>query len=124
MTTHTVVLTEQAARELETAADWWSVHRSSRQAGRWYSGFSDLITSLSHSPDRFSLAHEDPEFPYELRELHYGLGGRPTHRAIFTIMGDVVVVLTIRHAVVLLVMPFCSSPNELPFGSLSYCPRS
>jgi hypothetical protein len=31
-----VVLTEQAARELDAAADWWSEHRDRDQAGRWF----------------------------------------------------------------------------------------
>jgi hypothetical protein len=30
--------------------------------------------------------------------LHFGLGSRPTHRAVFTIVNETVVVLTVRHA--------------------------
>ena len=95
---YSVVLTKQAARELEEAADWWAMHRSIIQAGRWYEGFSMGIDSLRESPERLSLADENPEFAYELRELHYGLGARPTHRAVYTIVGEIVVVLTVRHA--------------------------
>ena len=36
--------------------------------------------------------------PYEIRELHYGLGLHATHRVIFTIRPDMVLILTIRHA--------------------------
>ncbi len=93
-----VVLTEQAARELDAAADWWSEHRDRDQAGRWYAGFSDKIWTLSQHPDRLSLADENDDFPYTIRELHYGLSSRPTHRAVFTVVADSVLVLTIRHA--------------------------
>jgi plasmid stabilization system protein ParE len=69
-----------------------------RQAARWYAGFSAAIDSLAENPDRCPLARENDLFPYELRELHDGLGSRPTHRAVFTIRPDAVVILTIRHA--------------------------
>ncbi len=98
MTTFSVVLTEQAARELEENADWWATNRSMEQAARWYEGLSSKITSLRQSPERCPLADEHSEFSYELRELHFGLGTEPTHRAIFTIVSDIVVVLTIRHS--------------------------
>jgi hypothetical protein len=44
------------------------------------------------------VAAENGCFPYQIRELHFGLGARPTHRAVFTIRPDIVLVLTIRHA--------------------------
>lgn len=93
-----VVLTEQASRELDAVAEWWAEHRNRDQAGRWYAGFSDKIWTLSQHPDRLPLADENDDFPYTIRELHYGLSSRPTHRAVFTVIGDSVLVLTIRHA--------------------------
>jgi plasmid stabilization system protein ParE len=33
-----------------------------------------------------------------MRELHFGVGARPTHRVIFTIVKQTVVVLAVRHA--------------------------
>jgi len=96
--TYRVVLTARADRELEEASDWWAKNRSQDQAARWYAGFSDAITSLEKDPQRCPLAPENARFPYEIRELHYGLGSRPTHRAVFTIRPDMVLVLTIRHA--------------------------
>ncbi|MEX0643498.1 MAG: type II toxin-antitoxin system RelE/ParE family toxin, partial [Pirellulales bacterium] len=73
-------------------------HRSSEQAARWYAGFRSSITSLADNPEKWPLAAENGRFSYEIRELHYGLGSRPTHRAVFTIRLNAVVVLTIRHA--------------------------
>ena len=95
--TYRVVFTQRASDEFDAAADWWAEHRSAQQAARWYAGFSDAIASLCDLPERCSLARENGRFPYEIRELHYGLGSRPTHRAVFTVRPDVVLVLAICH---------------------------
>jgi plasmid stabilization system protein ParE len=95
--THCVVFTRRAERELEGAADWWATHRSPSQAARWYAGFSESLASLSENPERCTVAPENDRFAYEIRELYFGLGSGPTHRAVFTIRGDMVLVLTIRH---------------------------
>ena len=44
------------------------------------------------------LAAENDEFPYEIRDKLVGLGPRPGYRAVFTIKGDEVFVLTVRAA--------------------------
>lgn len=93
-----VVITDRAAEELESAADWWADHRSVSEAGRWYAGFSDALYGLSGFPERCPVAAENGEYSYELRELHYGLSSRPTHRAVFTIINDLVVILSVRHS--------------------------
>jgi len=95
---HTVVVTERAAREIEDAAAWWSRERSTEQALRWYHGIREAIAGLTTSPERFPLAPESADFPYEIRELHYGLGHRRTHRAVFRMKGELLEVLTVRHA--------------------------
>ncbi len=96
--TYPIVYTLRASAEVVAAAEWWATYRSTRQATRWYDGFSAAIDSLAENPERCPLARENGLFPYEIRELHYGLGPRPTHRAVFTIRPDAVVILTIRHA--------------------------
>jgi hypothetical protein len=48
-------------------------------------------------PNRFPLAAEHEQFPYELRELHYGVRGRITHRAVFTVAEELVLALSVRH---------------------------
>lgn len=78
-------------------AMWWSENRSSAQALEWYEGFIEKLQSLSEEPERFSLALENDKVPYELRELFFSLGKRPTHRALFRIQNDTVEVLVIRH---------------------------
>lgn len=94
---HIVVITERAAREIEEAAAWWARERSVEQAQRWYQGIRATIAGLTNSPERCATAAEQRQFPYALRELHFGLGSRPTHRVLFTIVKDTVIVLTIRH---------------------------
>jgi plasmid stabilization system protein ParE len=93
-----VVITERAAQEIEDTAAWWAKERSAEQADRWYLGIRAAIASLADSPERWAIAQENNRFLYELRELHYGLGSHPTHRVLYTIVKETVVVLTVRHA--------------------------
>lgn len=93
--THVVVVTEAAVREIEDAAAWWAREHSVDQAERWYSGIRQAITTLAEHPRRCATATESDDFGYELRELHYGLGARPTHRVVFTIVKETVVVLAV-----------------------------
>lgn len=95
--TYAVVVTEQAAREMEESAAWWARERSVEQAERWYAGIRAAISTLAERPERWPQAAEDGDFPYPVRELHYGVGSHPTHRAVFTIVRETVVVLTVRH---------------------------
>jgi plasmid stabilization system protein ParE len=92
-----VLVTDRAAEELESAARWWAEHRSAAQAERWYDGFVEAILSLAEAPERCAIARERGRFPFEIRQLVYSLGRRPTRRAVFTIRQDKVIVLTIRH---------------------------
>jgi plasmid stabilization system protein ParE len=95
---HRVIITRRAEREMHEAALWWATNRSREQAARWLAGLEKKLNTLSKAPTRFPLAAEHEHFPYELRELHYGVRGRITHRAVFTVAEDLVLVLSIRHA--------------------------
>ena len=44
------------------------------------------------------LAFENPDFLYELREAHFGLGSRPGYRILFTVIDDTVNVLAVKAA--------------------------
>ena len=92
-----VVFTEKAKVHMHSAKDWWSYHRSTDEAQRWYVGLSDAIMSLEKNPARCPLARENDSVRYEIRQLNYGLGSKSTHRAIFTIRPALVLVLAIRH---------------------------
>lgn len=92
-----VVLSDRAEKQLESTYEWWSTHRSAEQAIRWYNGFLDALESLCENPERCSLALENSSVVYELRQLLFGLGRRPTHRALFTIRPDMVYVFSLHH---------------------------
>ena len=97
MMRYTVVTTEQAARDIEDAAAWWARERSVEQAERWYQGIRNAIANLATSPARWPIGEERDRFAYEIRERRFGLGSKPTHRVIFTIVRETVLVLTVRH---------------------------
>jgi plasmid stabilization system protein ParE len=97
MSRYTVVITERAAREIESTVDWWARERSAEQAHRWYLGIRDAVAGLADAADSRELAAEQGCVPYEIRELHFGLGPKPTHRVIFTVLWQSVLVLTVRH---------------------------
>ncbi|MDH3717782.1 MAG: type II toxin-antitoxin system RelE/ParE family toxin [Planctomycetota bacterium] len=95
--TYRVAITDRAFGELDSACKWWSENRSAEQALRWYKGFIQSIRSLANNPERRPLAPENHAFPHEVRQLVYGVGHRPTHRAVFTMRSDLVLVLRVRH---------------------------
>ena len=94
---YAVVILPEAEEIILKSAQWWAKNRSAKQAQRWFDGIYDALDTLKNHPQRFPLARENSLFPIELRELHFGVGSQPTHRAIFTVRPDTVVVLTIRH---------------------------
>jgi plasmid stabilization system protein ParE len=76
---------------------WWARNRSVDQALRWVDGFEVELESLAASPDRCAIARENDAVPVEIRELHYGVKGKATHRAIFEIRDDEIIVFAVRH---------------------------
>ncbi len=95
--THRVVLTDRAHADMESAYQWWADNRSQVQAAKWYNAFADAIESLANNPERCAVSREHEQFPYKIRDLYLGIGRRRTHRAVFTIRGEMVLVLAIRH---------------------------
>ena len=93
-----VVVMPRAESDLRQSTEWWANNRDAEQAGRWWYGILEKIESLAENPERCPLARENPKHPCELRELHFGLGSRTTHRILFTIRPDKVVVVAVRHA--------------------------
>ncbi len=92
-----VVLLPRAKQQLYDTALWWAEHRSRDQAARWLEGFEQHLLILEEDPERFPLAHENDAFPFCVRQLVYGLGRSKTHRALFEVRDDRVVVFAIRH---------------------------
>lgn len=95
--TYRVVMLPRAKRQLYESALWWSEHRSAEQAARWMEGFEEALSTLQEDPERFALAPEDDAFSFIVRQLLYGLGRKKTHRAVFEVRDDQVLVHAIRH---------------------------
>jgi plasmid stabilization system protein ParE len=87
----------RAKRQLLEQALWWCENRSADQACRWLDGFEQALASLANDPKQCSRARETNAFHFEVRELHYGLQNKATHRAVFEIRSDEVIVYSIRH---------------------------
>jgi plasmid stabilization system protein ParE len=94
-----VFITSKAKLQLMTCATWWAEHRDVEQAARWLNGLERAIAGLSENPERYGLARENNlyDLPYPVRQLNYGIGSKPTHRAVFEVRGDTVFVVAIRH---------------------------
>lgn len=92
-----VILTKRAQEELGRIHQWWAKNRSPQKADRWYVGFIEEMLKLGENPERCVVATENEFFSYEVRQLNYGLGGNPTHRALYTIRPEAVVILRVRH---------------------------
>lgn len=94
-----VFITSRARQQLTESALWWAEHRDLEQAVRWLDGFETAIARLQSKPERHSLARENDfyDLPYPVRQLVYGVGKKPTHRAVFEIRNDIVYVIAVRH---------------------------
>ncbi len=88
---------DSAYRDLHQALAWWRDHRSAAQAERWYGKIVPAIATLAENPDRCPFSPETVDYPTRLRQLHFGLGRRATHRIVFTIADREVRILRIRH---------------------------
>ena len=88
--------TPQAELDAEIILDWLVSQQAGEAGRRWFLRLKQAIASLAELPRRCKLAPEDATVPFEMRQLLYG---HPPHiyRVLFTIEGDVVYVLRIRH---------------------------
>lgn len=96
--TYRVIVHDEALHDIERNARWWAENHSPTEAARWYEAAFEAIYKLDRFPESHSIAFEGDNFPFEIRELHFGLGSRPSYRAVFTVEGDTVHVLTVRRA--------------------------
>jgi plasmid stabilization system protein ParE len=104
-----VVISDRAAEEIQAAYDWWAEYRSLEQAVRWYNGILDHIEGLALNPIRCAKANESSRFPFEVRESHFGLGRRASHRILFTIRPECIYIMAVRH-----VSQAPLGPDDLP----------
>jgi plasmid stabilization system protein ParE len=91
-----VETTPESERDTEGILEWLYSQHAGDTGIRWFLALEDAIASLATSPARCPLAPENADFPYEVRHLLYG---RKPHvyRILFTIKGNTVSILHIRH---------------------------
>ena len=76
--------------------EWLTAQHAGEAGFRWFMAMDEAIASLANFPARCALAPENARFPIEVRQLLYGRKPH-TYRILFTIRGDTVHVLHIRH---------------------------
>lgn len=96
--THRVVVEPRAERDLWDSARWIEKNsKSTAIALRWARGIRAKMTTLKSHPQRCPVADESDAFGEEVRQLLYGKQ-HGVYRVLFTIRGESVHVLTIRHS--------------------------
>lgn len=91
-----VEVTSKAKQDANAILEWLLAQHAGEAGLRWFRKLDQAIASLAELPARCRLAPEDASVPFEMRQLLYG--HRPhTYRILFTIEGEVVYVLRIRH---------------------------
>ncbi len=87
----------EAERDAGAILEWLLAQGAGETGLRWFLALEKAIDTLAELPERCPLAPENARFPFEVRQLLYG---RKPHvyRILFTIDGDSVYVLHIRHS--------------------------
>lgn len=94
---HAIETAIKARADILSNTSWLRRKFSPSTAERWAAGVRAAIASLARHPERCQEASEAASLDLDLRELH--TGRRPhVFRILFTIEGDTVNVLRIRHA--------------------------
>ena len=91
MKTYRVEPTDKALVDAGEAY-FWINEQSEGVALRWYKGLMKAFRSLEKNPLRCPLAPESAFFEGEIRQLIYG-----KYRILFTVEGETVFVLRVRH---------------------------
>ena len=92
MKTYRVEPTDKALVDAGEAY-FWINEQSEGAALRWYEGLMRAFRSLEKNPLRSPLAPESVFFEEEIRQLIYG-----KYRILFTVEGETVYVLRVRHS--------------------------
>lgn len=91
-----VTVTGPAERDARENHEWWAENRSATEAGRWFSGINRAIQSLKTFPNRHAYADEAALRKGSVRQMGYGLGSKTTHRVLYEVTGEEVVIYRIR----------------------------
>ena len=94
---YNIVIADTAKSDIRSTVEWWSKNRSSEQAEQWYNKITPAIDTLNVNPELCPLSPETELVPTGLRQLHFGVSKKTTHRIVFTIDGNNVVIMRVRH---------------------------
>jgi plasmid stabilization system protein ParE len=94
--TFRVETTAAAEQEADAILDWLLSQHAGDVCTRWFLALRDAIASLSQFLDRCALAPESAIFPFEVRQLLYGLAPH-VYRILFMTRDETVYILHIRH---------------------------
>jgi plasmid stabilization system protein ParE len=95
--TYRVIIQPRAERDIWAAAQWIEDQsKSSAKALRWVRSIRARIETLRANPTRCPVDPDSDAFGEEVRVLLYGKR-HGKHRILFTIRGDTVHVVTVRH---------------------------
>jgi len=92
-----VEIAATAEIEADEILIWLKSQYAGENGARWYRALYEAIDSLGNFPLRCPLAPENELFAEEIRQLFYG---RKPHqyRILFTIQGETVLIVHIRHS--------------------------
>ncbi|MEM6654177.1 MAG: type II toxin-antitoxin system RelE/ParE family toxin [Planctomycetota bacterium] len=91
-----VVITGPAKRDAFANHEWWAENRSAEQAIRWLKGIYAKMWSLADTAERHSRATEPSLRRNDIRQASFGLSSKPTHRILYRIEREVVVVYRVQ----------------------------
>lgn len=96
MKKYRLIIQPPALDDLDEAYQWIR-EQAPEAAVRWFNGFVEALNTLTTFPDRCGRAPENDAVEAEVSQLLYGRRSG-VYRALFTITGQDVRVLHIRHA--------------------------
>jgi plasmid stabilization system protein ParE len=91
-----VEVSAQAERDADSILEWLLAEGIGQAGIDWFLRLDDAFASLAQFPERCPVAPESVRFPFEVRQFLYGK--KPNvYRILFTIKGNTVYILHIRH---------------------------
>ena len=94
--TFRVETTAEAEQDADAIFEWLLAQHAGDTGIRWFTALEDAVASLAKFPERCPLAPENAIFPFPVRHLLYGHLPH-VYRILFTIEGNTVYILHIRH---------------------------
>jgi plasmid stabilization system protein ParE len=91
-----VILRPRARADIAATVAWLA-GTNPAAAARWRTGLLRIIENLETDPNRYAVADKAADLSVDLRQLLYGRR-RNVYRVLFTIEGQTVNVLRVRHA--------------------------